>query len=147
MPRIISFCGNRPLEPRNGFIKAFEADEICADIVVGIAEFRIDLDSAFALGDGLVDFSLKVKRPSEKGVSLRGGMQSERSPIKLYRAVIVAFHLRLVCVLQLLPGLRLSIGGHADLLGTSFRTSARVGLPSARLRPSYPCKTRRSRVP
>src|ERR1700674_3485283 len=82
VPRVISLCRNRPLEPGNGFVKAFEPDEVGADIVVGIAEFRIDLDGALALGDRLVDLSLEVEGPAEKGVSLGGGVQRERSPIE-----------------------------------------------------------------
>jgi hypothetical protein len=70
--RIISFCGYRALEPGNGFVKTFEADQVRADIVVGIAEIRVNLDGALAFGDGLVNLSLEMEGPAEKGVSLGG---------------------------------------------------------------------------
>src|ERR1700676_3429955 len=75
VPGIISFCRDRPLEPGYGFVKAFQPDEICTDIVVGIAEFRVHLDGALALCDCVINFSLEVEGPSEKSVSLGGRVQ------------------------------------------------------------------------
>src|SRR5882762_6187012 len=112
VPWIISLCRNRLLQPGNRFVKAYEPDQVGADIVVGIAELRIDLDGAFAFGDRLLDLSLEVERPAQKGVRLGSGVQVERSPVKLDGAIIVALHLCLVRFLQLLPGLRLSIRRH-----------------------------------
>src|SRR5260370_27655344 len=114
-PRIISFCGDCALEPGNGFVKTLEADQIGADVVVGIAEIRVNLDGALALGDGLVNLSLEMESPAEKGVSLGGRVKRERITIEFDGAVIVAFHLRLVRLLQTFPGLRFSFPGHSTL--------------------------------
>src|SRR3977135_2162200 len=78
VPWVISLCRNRLLKPGDGFVKAIEPDEVRADIVVGIAELRIDLDGAFAFGDRLLDLSLEVERPAQKSVRLGGGVQVER---------------------------------------------------------------------
>src|SRR5712664_4512731 len=39
------------LEPWNGFIEAAQLDQIRADIVIGIAEFRIELNGAYLIED------------------------------------------------------------------------------------------------
>jgi hypothetical protein len=52
-----AFIAARPgslLKPRYGFIELLFLDEISADVVVGIAELGIELDSAMAFRDGSV---------------------------------------------------------------------------------------------
>src|SRR5258705_1556032 len=112
---MVPFGGDRALEPGNGFLKTFEADQVRADIVVGIAEIRVNLDGALAFGDGLVNLPLEMEGPAEKSVSLGSGVKRERITIEFDGAVIVAFHLRLVGLLQTFPGLRFSFGGHSAL--------------------------------
>src|ERR1700693_4370453 len=109
MPGIVSFCHNRPLEPGDGFVIAFEFDQVRADIVVGIAEFRIYLDGALAFFDRFLDFSLEVEGPPEKRVGLGRRVQGKRSPVEVDSAVKVTLHLSLVRLLEPLQGLRYSI--------------------------------------
>src|SRR5260370_42301089 len=74
VPGFIPFCSSRALEPGDGFVKAFEADQVGADIVVRVAEIRINLDGALAFGDRLLNLSLKVEGPTEKGMGLYSRM-------------------------------------------------------------------------
>jgi hypothetical protein len=65
---------DRALQPDDRFVVFLERNQICADVVVGIAEIGIDFDSALALFDCVLHFSLKVIRPAQKGVRFRGRM-------------------------------------------------------------------------
>src|ERR1700719_3750820 len=66
MARLVGARLDGALEPRNRFIKTIKFNQICADVVVRIAEFWIDFDRALALGDGFFDAALKMIRPAEK---------------------------------------------------------------------------------
>src|SRR5260370_32868 len=115
MARLVAAGLYRLLQPGNGFIVAGKFDEIGPDVVVGIAEVRIELDGALAFGDGFFDAALKMIGPAEEGMRLGGGMQLERSLIELYRALVVAFHLRLIRVLQNFPCTRQGILIHGTI--------------------------------
>ena len=93
-PRI---CGL--LKPGNRFIKPSLLDKIRADVVVRIAELRVNLYGPLALSDGVVNAPLEMIRPAQKRVRFGGGMQIERGLIQLDGAVVIAFHLRLISVL------------------------------------------------
>ncbi len=103
------------LQPWNGFIVAAEFDEIGPDVVVGIAEVRVEFDGALALSDGLFDTALKMVGPAQEGMRFGGRVQFERSLIELYGAVVVAFHLRLIGVLQNFPGTRQGLLIHVTI--------------------------------
>src|SRR6266850_1132684 len=71
-------CGGAypaPAAPASRFIVAAQFDEIRANVVVRIAEFRIELDRALAFGDGVLDAPLVVIGPAKEGMGLGGGME------------------------------------------------------------------------
>ncbi len=99
-------------QPRDGFVVAGEINQVRADIVIRIAEIRIDFDGPLAFLDGLFDFSLEVICPAEKRISLGRRMQRERSEVEFDGAVIIALHLRLECFLEALLGLSFPVRWH-----------------------------------
>ena len=103
MARLVTARFHSAFQPRNRFIESAQLDQIRADVVVRIAELRIDFDRALALGNGVFDAALKMIRPAEKRVSLGSGVQFERGLIELHGAIVVALHLGLVSVLEDFP--------------------------------------------
>jgi len=61
--RLIAARVQGALEPGQRFVVFAFFDQVSADIVVGIAEFRVNLDGLLALGDGVVDFALIAVSP------------------------------------------------------------------------------------
>ena len=106
MTRFVSARLDRLLEPRNRFVKLPKFDQVCANIVVRIAEIRIEFNSALALRNGVEEFPLEMISPAEKGVRFGRRMKIQRGLIEFYRAVVIAFHLRLIGILQHFPGAR-----------------------------------------
>src|SRR5260370_2063533 len=107
------------LKPRESFFEVPQLNQIRANIVVGIAEFRIDFDGALTLGDGFIEFALKMIGPAQKRMRLGGGMQLQRGLIQLHGALVVAFHLGLVRILQNFPSARPGFAAHhCDFLHT-----------------------------
>jgi hypothetical protein len=103
MPRFVAARFDGLLQPRDGFIELPEFDQIGADVVVGIAEIRVQFDGALAFRDGIEQFALKVIRPAEEGVRFRCGMQIKRRLVELDRAIVFPVHLRLISVLKDFP--------------------------------------------
>ena len=105
------------LEPGDGFIEAAEADQVGADVVIGIAEIGIDSDGALALGDGVLDLALEVIGPAEKSVRFGGGIGFEGILVEHHGTVQFAGHLGLVGFLKQLPGARDVIVRHGSAVG------------------------------
>src|SRR5713226_4723214 len=80
--------------------------------VVRVTEFGVELDGALAFGNGLFNAPLEMIRPAQEGMGLGGRMQVQRRLIEFDGAIIVAFHLRLVGVLQDFPCLREGLHAH-----------------------------------
>jgi len=112
MPRLVAARFGGALEPGNRFVKAILFDQVGPDVVVGVAKIGIDFNGALAFGDGLVDAALAMLGPTEKGVRLGGGVHFEGKAVKLDGAIVIAFHLRLVGVLQDFPGARVGVHAH-----------------------------------
>ena len=112
MPRLVAARFRGTLEPGNRVVKAILFDQVGPDVVVGVAKIGIDLDGALALGDGLLDAALEMIGPTEKGVRLGGGVHFEGKSVKLDGAIVIAFHLRLVGVLQDFPRAREGVQAH-----------------------------------
>ncbi len=94
------------LQPGNGFIELAEFNHIGANVVVRVAEIGIQLDGAFAFGDGIEKAALKMVGPAEEGVGFGGGMKFQGRLVKFDGAIVVAFHLCLISVLKHFPGAR-----------------------------------------
>src|SRR5215469_924085 len=75
------------LQPGDGLVELIAVHQVHADIVVWIAEIRIDLDSLTAKLDRLVELALVAERPAQVGISFGGGEHFDRVAIKLDRAV------------------------------------------------------------
>src|SRR5260370_3139550 len=111
-PRLVAPRFDGALEQRGRLIVVVLFDEVGADIVVRVAKIGVGVDGALACGDGIFDAPLEMIGPAQKRVSFRGGMQFERRLIELNGAIVVAFHLRLVGVLQDFPGPREGFHAH-----------------------------------
>src|SRR5207247_2905455 len=74
----ISRRRDRPLEPGDRFIEAFELDQIRPDIVVRIPERRVHFDRALALLDRGVVATHETEGPSVERVRLRGRLEPDR---------------------------------------------------------------------
>src|SRR5882762_8648974 len=66
LPRLVSRRLLRALEPRDRFLELVLLHEIDADVVVGVAEVRIDGDGAMAFLDRFLELALKAHRPAEE---------------------------------------------------------------------------------
>src|SRR6266849_6560834 len=75
MARFVAPRFHGAFEPRDRFIEAAKLDEIGADVVVRIAEFRIELDRALAFRDSVLDAPLVMISPAQESMSFGGGMQ------------------------------------------------------------------------
>ncbi len=103
MARLIAARFDGALEPWNRFIESVQLDQIGPDVVIRIAEFRVDFDGALAFSNRIFDAALKMVRPAEKCVGLGRRVKFERGLIELDGPVVVALHLGLVSVLEDFP--------------------------------------------
>src|SRR5207248_2265630 len=90
-------------------------DEAIAECKRAI-EIGIDLDGALALRDGFVDAALEMITPAKKRMGLGRGVQFKRRLIELDGAIVIAFHLRLIGVLQDFPRAGEGLHAHEGLL-------------------------------
>src|SRR5215469_12879556 len=91
------------LQPGNRFIELAKFDQVRANIVVRVAEIRVEFDGALAFGDGIEKLALEMIGPAEKGVRFGRGMKVQRMMVELDGTVVIAFHLRLLGILQHFP--------------------------------------------
>ncbi len=113
---LVALCLERHAQPRNRILRLIQLDEIRSDVVVGIAEFGIQIDGPVAIRNGAFQIPLVGARPSSEGVSLRRGKDVQRLRIKPYRLVDIPAHLVLVGLPhQLHRLLALLIPGHSHL--------------------------------
>ncbi len=103
MSRFVAAGLNGLLQPRNGLVKLAQFDQVGADVVIGIAKIGIEFNGAFAFGNGIEQFALKMIGPAEKCVGFGGRMKVQGRLVEFDSAIVVAFHLRLIGVLQHLP--------------------------------------------
>jgi len=68
MARFVAPGINRLLQPRNGLIETALLDHVSADIIVWIAEVRIDFDGALAFQDGVFQPALEMICPAKKSM-------------------------------------------------------------------------------
>src|SRR5262249_34957541 len=109
-------------EPGDCLVELSLLHQIAADIVIGVAEVGIDLDSAQTLLGRLLQTPLEAVSPSQEGMSLGSRVHLDRAPIELDRAVELPPHLMLV---SLLPDLGGSIeAGRAHTVTRSARPRA-----------------------
>src|SRR5262245_38599914 len=92
------------LEPIDRFLLAPQGDQVGADVVIRVAEVRIDRDRHLALGDRFRVAVEVGQRPAEKGVSLRGGVQFDGAAIERDGLFQPAGHLSLVGPLEVALG-------------------------------------------
>src|SRR5882757_5019103 len=118
MPRLIPPRFNGSFQPGNRLFESPHLNHVRADIVVGVTEFRIEFNSPLALGDRIVQPSLEMIRPTQKRVRFRGRKKLQRRLVQLHRAVVVAFHLRLICILQNFPCARQGFPAHVAIFST-----------------------------
>src|SRR5262249_62191151 len=100
MAWFVSPGGDGALEPRNRLLQLAELDEIGTDIVVRVAELRIDGNRLLALGDGVVVAVQEAVGPSQEGMRLGGRMIGERALVEAHGFVEVAAHLFLIGLLE-----------------------------------------------
>src|SRR6267378_1097227 len=95
-----------------------QLDQIRADVVVRVAELRIEPDGELAFRNGFFNAPLEMIGPAQEGMSLGRGMELQRRLIQLDGAVVVAFHLCLISVLQNFPCSREGLHAHGHIVST-----------------------------
>src|SRR5579859_1996977 len=128
VPGVVAWRLNRLLEPGNRLFPAAQLDEIGPDVVVGIAEVRVDLNRPFAFGDRLAVSTLETVGPAQKGVSFGRGSERDGPPVQADGVLELSRHLGLVGPAEeLLGGLT-----HGRVPARSRAESARPPLSGAR---------------
>ncbi len=94
MARLIAFGVFRPLEPGNGVVEFLLLHQVDADVVVGVAEFGVDLDGDLALGDGFVQAALKAIGPAQIGISIGRGVERDGLSVEPDGGVELLGHLQ-----------------------------------------------------
>src|ERR1019366_8655348 len=74
-------------EPLDRLVEFAFCDQICADVVVGIAELGIHFDGALALRNRVIDTSKMTIRPAAKSVGLGGGKRLDGLRVEADRGV------------------------------------------------------------
>src|SRR5262249_2103432 len=96
-----------PLQPGHSASVVALLDQVSADIVIRVAEVRVNLDRPMAFVNRLVDHSHKIIGPSEEGVGFGSGKCFNRSFIERHRLIEIAAFLSLVSLLEMPQGLNL----------------------------------------
>ncbi len=125
MSRFVTSRFHRLLQPRNGFIKLRQFDHVRANVVVGIAKIGIQFNGPLTLGNRIYQFALEMIGPAQKCVRFRRGMQLQRRLIEFHGSIVVAFHLRLVGVLQHFPRASQSLLIHAPIVNVQMQLRQR----------------------
>src|SRR5229473_5268209 len=116
--RLVAAPSRGLFQPGNRFLEPAQLDQIRADVVVRVAELRIEPDGELAFRNGFFNAPLEMIGPAQEGMSLGRGMQLQRRLIQLDGAVVVAFHLCLISVLQNFPCSREGLHAHGHIVST-----------------------------
>src|SRR5437867_2093383 len=73
------------LQPLDRLVELPLRDEVGPDVVVRVAEGRVDIDRSLTLVDCLVQTTLNAVGPAAERVCLGGGVKSQRLRVKLDR--------------------------------------------------------------
>src|SRR5882724_339748 len=93
LARLVSLGQLGPLEPGHGLVELPLLHEVAPDVVVRIAEVRVDLDGAQAFLCRLLQAALEAVGPPEEGVGFGRRARLERALVELDRAVELPLHL------------------------------------------------------
>src|SRR2546426_1363728 len=87
LPRFVAFGLLGLFEPRDRLVQLVLLHQVYPDVVVRIAELRIDLDRAEALLGGLLQAALEAHGPPQEGVGLGRRIHLDRIPVELDRSI------------------------------------------------------------
>src|SRR5438309_9463352 len=73
--RLVAARFRGAFQPGNRFLETAQFDQVRANVVVGIAELRVNFDRKPALGDSLFDAPLEMIRPTQESMGLSRGMK------------------------------------------------------------------------
>src|ERR1700682_4232878 len=90
VPRLIARSRLGLLQPFDRLVELSLRDEVGSDVVVRVAEGRVDSDRILTLVDCLVDATLKAVGPAAERVCLGGGVEAERFRVERDCALSVA---------------------------------------------------------
>src|SRR5882762_7055712 len=105
LPRFVTFGLLGLFKPRNRLVQLVLLHQVDSDVVVRIAELRIDLDRAEALLRGLRQAALEAHGPPQEGMGLRRRIHLDRALVELDRSIQLSVDLVAV---GLLPEFRRS---------------------------------------
>src|SRR2546428_10780485 len=90
LPWFVAFGLLGLFEPRDRLVQLVLLHQVDPDVVVRIAELRIDLDRAEALLGGLLQTALEAHGPPQEGVGLGRRIDLDGVPVELDRAIQLA---------------------------------------------------------
>ena len=105
LPRFVAFGLFGLFKPRDRLVQFVLMHQVDSDVVVWIAELRIDLDRAEALLGGLRQAALETHGPPQEGMGLRRRIHLDRVLVELDRSIQLSLYLVAV---GLLPEVRCS---------------------------------------
>src|SRR5713226_511610 len=127
------------LQPGDGLVELPLLHQVDSDVVIRIAEVRVDLDRVETLLGRLVEFALEAQGPSEERVRVRRRVHLDRAPVAVDRVIQLALHL---VPAALLPELR-----GAPQTFRLFHTASPVSATATTRLAGPPGRTARSGVP
>ena len=73
--RLVAARFRGAFQPGNRLLETAQFDQVSANVVVRIAEFRIDFDRQPAFGDGFFDAPVELIRLTQESMGLSRGMK------------------------------------------------------------------------
>src|SRR5580698_3342128 len=112
-PGVIAWRDHGFLKPGDGLVPFFLFDQVSPDIVVRVAELRVNFDCFQTLSDGAVVIAEKRIRPAAESVSLSRRKRRNGTSVEINGLLILALHLKLVGLVEVFSGgLAGFVGGH-----------------------------------
>src|SRR3989454_12637861 len=87
LPRFVAFGLLGLFEPRDRLVQLVLLHQVDPDVVVRIAELRIDLDRAQAFLGGLLQAALEAHGPTQESMCLGRRIHLDGVPVELDRAI------------------------------------------------------------
>src|SRR5262249_25917964 len=113
--RFVARRKQRSFEPAYAAVRIAFAQQVAANVVVGISQGLVDANGLQAFGNCFVVSFLKAVYPTKKSMGLSGWICINRALVKLYGSLIILGLLSAICFMEELLGFVFGRGGFVIL--------------------------------